>query len=232
MVTPSNAAEAATTMSHRPTRRWVVLGALGVALVAAGVALALVLTGDDGGGPVLSTDRNALSFPRRAGATFTYGQPVVVNTGDAEAVLRRATLASVTPGLTTEAVRVGGPRRLFNIPDDDWPPGAGRRLDMRPLAGFRLAPQDRPEGKMGAELIFALHAARPGRYTARGVELEYTVGDDRYTQLVPTALAVCVGPARGRLPRNCALPPFTTEGKVLRPKPVTVDASHPEAVQP
>ena len=107
-----------------------------------------------------------------------------------------------------------------------------RLLDLRPLAGFRLAPADRPEGKMGSELLFALRAARPGRYTARGVELEYSVGDHRYTQLVPTAIAICVGPARGRLPRHCALPPFTTEGKVETPPAVTIDASHPKKIEP
>ena len=63
------------------------LGGLGVALVAAGIALAFVLAGGGvDGGPVLSTDRNALSFPKRAGTTFTYGQPVVVDTGDDDAV--------------------------------------------------------------------------------------------------------------------------------------------------
>ena len=82
---------------------------------------------------------------------------------------------------------------------------------------------------MGSELLFALRAARPGRYTARGVELEYTVGDHRYTQLVPTAMAVCVGPAE---PRHCALPPFTTEGKVETPPTVTIDASHPGKLDP
>jgi hypothetical protein len=208
-----------------------VLGGVALALVAAGVVLAIVLAGDDDGGPVRSTDRNALSFSRRAGTTFTYGQPVVVNTGDEEAVLRRATLASPTPGLTTQAVRVGGPRRVFNLPDGDWPPKDARRLDLHPLAGFRLAPQDRPEGKMGAELVFALRAGRPGRYAARGVELEYTVGDHRYTQLVPTAMAVCVGGATGPLSRHCALPPFTREGKVDTGPAVTVDGS-PGEVKP
>jgi hypothetical protein len=233
LATPT-AADAVTAMPRRPTRRWLVLGGLGVALIAAAVALVLLLTGGDDGGPVRATDRNALSFPARAGTPFTYGQAIVVNTGGQEAVLRRATLASPTPGLTARAMRVGGPRRIIaTVPHDDrWPPRMARLLDLRTLAGFRLAPADRPEGKMGAALLFALRAARPGRYTSRGVKLEYTVGDHRYTQLVPTALAVCVGPARGRLSRRCALPPFTQDGKVVRPATVTVDDARPEGVQP
>ena len=234
MTTPSTAADAATAMPRRPTRRWLVLGGLGVALAAAGIALALVFAGGDDGGPVRGTDRNGLSFPRRAGTTFTYGLPVVSNTADEEAVLRRATLASPTPGLVTRAARVGGPRRILGaVPGDDrWPPAMARLLDMRPLAGFRLAPKDRPEGRMGAALLFALRAARPGRYTARGVKLEYTVGDHRYTQLVPSALAVCVVPAHGRLPSNCPLPPFTQEGEVVRPPRITVDADQSQGERP
>jgi hypothetical protein len=234
LATPSTTADAATAMPRRPTRRWLLLAGVGVVLVAAGIVLALVLAGGDDGGPVRGTDRNGLSFPRRAGTTFTSGLPVVSNTADEEAVLRRATLASPTPGLVTRAARVGGPRRILGaVPGDDrWPPAMARLLDMRPLAGFRLAPKDRPEGRMGAALLFALRAARPGRYTARGVKLEYTVGDHRYTQLVPTALAVCVGPARGRLLRHCALPPFTQEGKVDTGPAVTVDASHSGKVEP
>lgn len=222
-------------MPRRPTRRWLALGLLGVLLVAAGVALALVLTRGDDGGPVLSTDRNALSFPKRADTTFTYGQPIVINTAGQEAVLRRAALASPTPGLTTQSVHVGGPRRTIGtVPDDDrWPPAMARALDVRPLAGFRLAPHDQPAGEKGVALLFALRATRPGRYTARGVELEYTVGDHSYTQLVPTAMAVCAGPVHGSWrPRHCPLPPFTQEGKVYKAPPVTVDASHQGTVGP
>jgi hypothetical protein len=68
LATPSTTADAAAAMPRRQTRRWLVLGGLGVALVAAGIALAFVLAGGDDGGPVLSTDRNALSFPERAGS--------------------------------------------------------------------------------------------------------------------------------------------------------------------
>jgi hypothetical protein len=235
LATNPAASDAVTAMPRRPSRRTLVLSGVALAVVAAGVVLAIVLAGgDDEGGPVRSTDRNALSFTRRAGTTFTYGLPVVVNTAADVAVLRRATLASPTPGLTTPAVRVGGPRRSFAgiSGDDHWPPAQAPRLDLRRLAGFRLAPVDRPDGKMGAALLFALRAARPGRYTMRGVKLEYSVGDHTYTQLVPTALAVCVAPARGRLPRGCPLPPITHDGKVVRPPTVTFDAAHPEGTQP
>ncbi len=200
------------------------MAAAAAVLVAAGVVLAVVLLHDgDDGGPVRSTDRNVLSFPRRAGTIFSYGVAVVVNTGDRVAVLRRATLAEPSEGLETLAVRVGGPKRRFALVSGDvrWPPREAPQQDLRPLEGFRLATADEPHTDPGAELLFALRVRRPGRYTTKGVQLEYTVGDRRYTQLVPTALAVCATARRPPPGPKCPLPAVPEDGPVLQPQTVT-----------
>jgi hypothetical protein len=88
------------------------------------------------------------------------------------------------------------------------PPRFSPLRDVHPLRGCRVLPRSTsPDWESGAELVLVLRARRPGRYAARGVRLDYSVGGDQHRRLLPNAFAVCVVPPAAKLPRECALPP-------------------------
>jgi hypothetical protein len=183
------------------------------ALVAVGVA---VLGGDDepSAGPLGSDDAQGLGFAQEVGRELTFGLPVAFNRGDKPAVLDRLSLVRVTPGLHLFATRVAGPRRrlLFQANDSRWP--SPSVTDQHPARGYQVAPQARPEGKRGVELLLGLRADKLGRYTAGGVQVDYHVGDTAHRSVLRSALRVCTV-RKGVRPERHECPP---------PKPVA--ASH------
>ena len=64
------------------------------------------------------------------------------------------------------------------------------------------------------------------------MKLDYTVGDHRYSQFLPTALAVCAIARRAPLKPNCRLPAVPEDGGVIKSRTVTVEPDGTKRVIP
>ncbi len=187
---------------HRraPPRARRLLAAL-VAVAAAAVAAVVLLGGEDepGPGPLETYAADSLTMGVYAGGTFTYAQTVVMNRGSRPATLIAATPFARSDGLAVVKTLVAGSRRLRMgmAGDRVFPPTFDRLTDVRALHGYRLEPATTPDGRRGVELVFALRAAKPGRYEFRGIQLDYEIDGKRHRELLPNALAACA--VRGRL---------------------------------
>jgi hypothetical protein len=184
------------TLRRTPVRLLLAAAALGAAVA---VALVVFASDDDDGptpGPLGSDEVVGLGAPQEAGRDFTFGLAVAYNRGDEPAVLERISLVDPTPGLRVIETRVAGPQRrlLYQAGDYRWP--SPEITDLHPVRGFEVAPRDQPDGRRGVELVFRLRVDRPGRYTARGVQIDYRVGDTSHRSRLTTAYRVCAVPER------------------------------------
>jgi hypothetical protein len=158
-------------------------------------------------GPLADEGGSGLSLPQNTGVAFTFGVPVVVNRGDAPAVLERIALEEPSPGLEVVGTRVAGPARRMRLKASEyrWPP---RDIgDLHAVRGFVVPPASTRDGRRGTELVFGLRAAKPGRYGFGAVTVDYRVGSRRHRDRLATALHVCVGDFGPRwFERPCPLP--------------------------
>jgi hypothetical protein len=158
-------------------------------------------------GPLANDAAESLGIQRRVGETFTYGLPVVINSGDEPAVLERIKPVDPTPGLRVVQTRINGSeRRYFYFSSGRWP-DPERFTDLHPVAGFVVHPEDVKGWDRGAELIFVLRADRPGRYKFKAVAVEYRVGGREHRAVLDIGLGVCVTKGRKLPNERCNRPP-------------------------
>jgi hypothetical protein len=158
-------------------------------------------------GPLADDAAASLGIQRRVGETFTYGMPVVINSGDEPAVLERIEPVDATPGLKLLATRVSGSdRRFYFFASGRWP-DPSRFTDLHPVRGFVVHPRDVKGWDRGAELIFVMRADRPGRYKFKAVAVEYRVGSSEHRAVLDIGLGVCVTKGRKMPNRRCDNPP-------------------------
>lgn len=162
-------------------------------------------------GPIQAEEGNELGASVPVGREFMYGVPVIFNGGDEPATLEAARYVSPTPGLKVVKTYVAGPRREANYVagSRSWP--AKSVTDLKPLAGYEVAPRKHAGGRRGVELVLVMRVARPGRYITRGVELDYEVGGSRHRRAMPNSFAACAFREAGRklIERDCKLPPVS-----------------------
>lgn len=187
--------------SSARTRRRTVFVATAVALALAAALAWWLLIRDSGPtpGPLSNSEAASITVKRHVGQPFGFGMAVAVNHGDQPAVLRSIRLVNPTPGLRVIDTRVSGPERemLSLSTSSEWP--SDDFTDQRPVAGFHVAPVDEYDGERGVELLFGLQADRVGRYDARAVAVEYTVGDTEHLAYIRQGIRVCVIPASERI---------------------------------
>jgi hypothetical protein len=192
--------------------------ALGVAVAAVALAawLGYRALANPTPGPLASDVAESLGIQRRVGETFTYGMPVVINSGDESAVLSRIEPVDPTPGLRLVDTRIAGSeRRFFYFASGSWP-DPSRFTDLHPVPGFVVPPANVAGWERGAELIFVLRADEPGRYAFDAVAVEYRVGGREHRAVLDIGLGVCVTNER-RLPDERCDDPPTDLGAALRP---------------
>jgi hypothetical protein len=146
-----------------------------------------------GPGPVGNPNTNKLAFSVPADDPFTYGLVIVWNDGPEDAELEEIEMVDPTPGLHLLGAEVGGPDRRFAAFGGDriYPPRHPRATDVHPLAGFRLPPRTKRDGKRGAQIILQLRASEAGIFRFQGVRLNYRVGDTQYSAVIPHAFRAC-----------------------------------------
>jgi hypothetical protein len=159
-------------------------------------------------GPLANDDiAEALGLQRRVGVPFTYGLPVVFNSGDEPAVLTRIEPVQPTPGLRVVRTRIGGSeRKFFAFASGRWP-DPELFTDLHPVPGFVVHPESVKGWERGVQLIFALRADEPGRYVFRAVAVEYRVGGDEHRAVLDIGLGVCVTKGRKMPSQRCNNPP-------------------------
>ncbi|MDA0167353.1 hypothetical protein OM076_44245 [Solirubrobacter ginsenosidimutans] len=141
---------------------------------------------------------------------FGFGHPIVVNTGDKPAILKRIRLVAPSAGLEVIAAQVAGSKRTFSGTSytHEWP--SKEFDDLYPVAGFTVAPASRRGWKRGVELVFRLRAKQIGNYEADAVAVEYTVDGTEYRTYLPIATRFCVvppsAPINGEGDGDCGVP--------------------------
>jgi hypothetical protein len=187
--------------------RRIAAGAVAVAVVALLAWWGYRSLGPPTPGPLARDVAESLGIQRRIGETFTYGLPVVINSGDEPAVLERIEPVNPTPGLNVIHTRVSGSdRKFFFFASGRWP-DPSRFTDLHPVRGFVVHPDDVKGWDRGAELIFVLRADTPGRYKFEAVAVEYRVGDNEHRAVLDIGLGVCITKGRKPLDKRCARPP-------------------------
>ena len=158
-------------------------------------------------GPLAHDVAESLGIQRRVGENFTFGMPVVINSGDEPAVLERIEPVGSTPGLRVVHTRISGSeRKYFYFSSGRWP-DRSRFTDLHPVPGFVVHPENVSGWDRGAELIFVLRADRPGRYKFRAVAVDYRVGGNEHRAVLDIGLGVCVTKGRKMPYRHCNRPP-------------------------
>ena len=158
-------------------------------------------------GPLANDVAESLGLQRRVGETFTYGLPVVINSGDEPAVLERIEPVDPTPGLRVVHTRINGSeRKYFYFASGSWP-DPSRFTDLHPVPGFVVHPEDVKGWDRGAELIFVMRADEPGRYKFGAVAVEYRVGGIEHRAVLDIGLGVCVTTGRRMPYKRCNNPP-------------------------
>jgi hypothetical protein len=158
-------------------------------------------------GPLARDVAESLGIQRRVGETFTYGMPVVVNSGDEPAVLARIEPVDPTPGLQLLHTRISGSdRKYHSFSSGSWP-DPSRFTDLHPVDGFVVHPESVKGWERGAELIFVMRADEPGRYAFNFVAVEYRVGGNEHRAVLEIGLGVCVTKGPKMPDKRCNDPP-------------------------
>jgi hypothetical protein len=182
--------------------------AVGVAVVALVVWLGYRSVRAPTPGPLANDDvAESLGIQRRVGELFTYGLPVVINSGDEPAMLERIEPVDPTPGLHLIHTRISGSnRKHYFFASGSWP-DPSRFTDLHPVRGFVVHPAEDAGWDRGAELIFVLRADSPGRYKFKAVAVDYRVGGNEHRAILDIGLGVCITKGRKPLDKRCARPP-------------------------
>lgn len=142
-------------------------------------------------GPVRLPFEHGYVIRYRVGEVFTDGLERIKLEGNEPAVLRRVEITGPSADhFRIVGVMVAGPHRRLGSwqVSDGYPP-------RKPGLGELLPVKDAPlaTGIVGSLLLIGLKVVKPGLGVRTGVRVFYTVGDRRYTALLPASIANCPG---------------------------------------
>jgi hypothetical protein len=183
--------------------RWLVAGAVAIALAALGLVLLLRLPG----GPLDAGGGWGTSAPLHAGRPITAGLYDLRNGGGRTIEIEKVSLGDHTEGLhllaalalergTSVALTTGFPPKMVEA-----------RSDLRAVEGLLLRGHER------APLLIGMRADAPGSYRLDGIEVEYRVRvagrvGPRFRQTIGGVTAMCLEGAPPERPR-CEPPPIS-----------------------
>jgi hypothetical protein len=185
--------------------------AVAVAALAVTAAVAAFTTlpgsGAQGGGPMDPGNPHGWAVTAPVGHPFTDGMEVLRLTGDQPAVIKDVRLVG-NEGLELVGAKLASPERGIGWVQyrAEFPPNNDPVLDVDlvDVVGARITPLASDNG--GWELLLGIRATTDGYLVRTGVEVDYRVGANNYTVLLPAHLAVCTSPAHQR-DGGCPLPP-------------------------
>lgn len=159
-------------------------------------------------GPLQLPNSHGWATTAAVGDPFTDGMEVLRLTGDQDAVIEAVTMVG-DDGLKLVGAKLAPPSRGIGAiqyhdafpPKDDPDLGDVRLVDA---VGGTVTPLG--EDSAGWELLLGVEATREGYLVRTGVRIDYRVGDEQYTALLPANLAVCTS-ARHERRGRCPLPP-------------------------
>ena len=187
-------------------RRRVAIGAaVVVAVVAVAAGLVLRSGSDARDGPV-SAGEDGFIFGHRlaVGEAFSVGHVLLANEGERPAVVERVRVVGVAGPLEVLGIRArhlpdeGQPGMFagdYGFPPTSFPTKGLGDANVVPVSKART-PAGTPEERL--ELVIGVRAAEPGVVRARGVEVTYRVGGDRYTEVYDTPIYLCAPAAQYR----------------------------------
>ncbi len=180
--------------SRRATRRLLLRTAAALALLGAAALLGwfAFITFSRTAGPVTTGPwTTTIGFSMAPGQTGAWGDTVLYNDSDTDAVLQDIRPVDPPPGLEIVDVLVGGPdRRYASVgSSSSWPDT--RVTDLRPVKGATIAPVTSPTGERGIQAVVVFRAARPGRYVLDGLQVDYRVGRRDHRRVIDAGLQVC-----------------------------------------
>jgi hypothetical protein len=196
----------------RPSRlrRGLIVAAAAI-IVAAAAWWLLIRDDSPSAGPLKPNETGAIGITAwQHPGDFGFGYPIVINTGDKPAVLKRIRLVAPSSGLQVIAAQVAGAKREFagTSYTHEWP--SKDFDDLHAVPGFTVAPQTAPGADRGVELVFGLRATKVGNYEANAVAVEYTVDGTEHRAYLPIATRFCVvppsAPINGEGDGDCGVP--------------------------
>jgi hypothetical protein len=178
------------------------------ALMAVAAAAFAFTTGGEGGrrsdGPLDPGNPHGWSVTEPAGDTFTDGMELLRLHGDRDAVIEDVRLVG-DEGLELVGAKLASPERGIGWIQyrPAFPPANDPDLGdvLVDAVGATITPLVEDQG--GWELLLGIQATGEGYLVRTGVEVDYRVGKNEYTVLLPAHLAVCTSP---RLERKGACP--------------------------
>jgi hypothetical protein len=127
----------------------------------------------------------------RVGDVFTDGLERIKLEGTQPAVLRNVEITGPSADhFSIVGVMVAGPHRRLGSwqVSDGFPPHKAGLGELIPAKNAPLA-----TGIVGSVLLIGLKIVKPGLGIRTGVRVFYTIGDRKYTALLPAAIANCPG---------------------------------------
>lgn len=178
-----------------------------LAVLALVPALAACSAASAGPGPMSPPRKHAWTTYQPVGHVFTDGLEVLYLHGKRSAVIDKVKLlpGHDGDGLKLVGVRFAGPTRDGNVQLMPWPPRDPDLVasSVGPAIGRTIAPVTRG-GAFNWELLLGIKVTKPGYLVRRGIEVDYHIGDQHYSYVIPAWLAVCTQVRYSH--RNCPLP--------------------------
>lgn len=182
-----------------------------VLAVAALTSCSALSGGPDSGlrdGPLRGTTPHAWAIDREVDDVFTDGLESLIFEGSSDAELVEVRMVGDND-LELIGVALGSPDRRFGSTQlmDGFPPRDPTLTDdaiIEDALGHPMTAHTRAD--IGWELLLGIRATEPGRHVRTGIEVTYTVGGERYVELIPAALAVCAHAAGVSPEGDCELP--------------------------
>lgn len=182
--------------------------------VAVAAATAFAVVGGGGrstDGPMVLGNPHGWATTGAVGDTFTDGMELLRLGGDQSAVIEDVRLVG-DEGLELVGAKLAPPERAIGAVQyfETFPPTDDPVLDadLVDAEGTTITPM----GEAGEtwELLLGIRATREGYLVRTAVEVDYSVGDDEFTAVLPGHLAVCTSPDLERR-GDCPAPPAPGE---------------------
>ena len=180
-----------------------------VALALASAATACSADAEPGPLAPPQPNEHAWTTYEPVGHTFTDAMEVLSLSGTRPAVLDSVKMlpGKNRAGLKLVGVRLAGPSRGGNVQKMPWPPRDPELVasSVGPAIGTTIAPASSGVGESW-ELLLGIKVTQPGYLVRRGIEVDYHVGDQHYSDVIPAWLAVCTQARYSHFKRDCPPP--------------------------
>lgn len=169
----------------RPSRRFLVSLALIVAALGGISAWALARPDAVEGGPLAYEESysDRLTFTVPLDTAYSWGLPVLRNSGDTDAIVERVSLADESGTIRAVGVRAVPEAAGISV---GFAPGFDRSAGVD-VDGLVVPPGD----GNGFQLVFGLEVGDPGVSGFRGVLVEYRVGGKRFVTTLRHEVVLC-----------------------------------------